>query len=89
MEHIHSNEIILTAGKSSTVEAFLKVGYGKCSNISNFSLSVLNYMRAGIRKIVVRIANREDPGQTASFDQTASVCTVCLGLLGLQLVFKF
>ena len=26
LEHIHSNEIILTAGKSSTVEAFLKVG---------------------------------------------------------------
>ena len=27
LEHIHSNEIILTAGKSSTVEAFLKVGF--------------------------------------------------------------
>ena len=25
LEHIHSNEVILTAGKSNTVEAFLKV----------------------------------------------------------------
>ena len=25
LEHIHSNEVILTAGKSKTVEAFLKV----------------------------------------------------------------
>lgn len=27
LEHIHANEIILTAGKSRTVEAFLKVLY--------------------------------------------------------------
>lgn len=25
LEHIHANEVILTAGKSRTVEAFLKV----------------------------------------------------------------
>ena len=25
LEHIHANEVILTMGKSSTVEAFLKV----------------------------------------------------------------
>ena len=29
LEHIHANEIIMTAGKSKTVEAFLKV----CANI--------------------------------------------------------
>ena len=28
LEHIHTNEVIMTAGKSGTVEAFLKVGTG-------------------------------------------------------------
>ncbi len=27
LDHIHSNEVIMTAGYSKTVEAFLKVGY--------------------------------------------------------------
>ena len=27
LEHIHSNEVIMTAGKSKTVEAFLKVTF--------------------------------------------------------------
>ena len=38
-------------------------------NFQHFSLSVLNKMfviRAGIHKILARIANREDPEQTAS-----------------------
>ena len=44
--------------------------YGKCSKISNtflflFSNKMLVF-RAGIRKMLVRIANREDPDQTAS-----------------------
>jgi len=30
LEHIHSNELILTLGKSRTVEAFLKVGTKHC-----------------------------------------------------------
>lgn len=30
LEHIHSNEVIMTAGKSRTVEAFLKVSVIKC-----------------------------------------------------------
>ena len=47
-----------------------KLTYGKCSKISNnflilFSNKVLIF-RAGIHKILVRIANREDPDQTAS-----------------------
>ena len=44
--------------------------YGKCSKISNtFPLLFLNKMlvfRAGIHIMLVRIANREDPGQTGS-----------------------
>ena len=47
----------------------------------HFSLSVLNKMlviRAGIHKMHYRIANREDPDQTAS--SSIWVCTVCLGM---------
>ena len=44
--------------------------YGICSKIENTFLSLfLNRMlviRAGIHKMPVRIANREDPDQTAS-----------------------
>ena len=44
--------------------------YGKCPKILNtfcflFPNKILVF-RAGIYKILVRIANREDPGQTAS-----------------------
>ena len=44
--------------------------YGKCSKISNtflflFSNKMLVF-RAGIHKFLVRVANREDPDQTAS-----------------------
>ena len=47
-----------------------KLHYGKCSKISNtflilFSNKMLIF-RAGIHKILVRIANREDLDQTAS-----------------------
>ena len=37
-------------------------------------------IRAGIHKMLVRTANREDPDQTAS--------SVCLGLFARQLVIK-
>ena len=44
--------------------------YSKCSNISNTFLFLLSntmlVFRAGIYKMLVRIANREDPDQTAS-----------------------
>ena len=55
---------------SKLLEKF-KVGcYGKCSKISNthlflFSTKMLA-VRARIHKMLVRIANREDPDQTAS-----------------------
>ena len=56
-----------------------------CNKISNsFLFLFANGMlvnRAGIRKMLVRIANWEDPDQTMVF-------TVCLGLFGRQLVFK-
>ena len=38
--------------------------------------------RAGIHKMLVRIANREDP------DQTASAEAVCLGLRCLRMPFR-
>ena len=47
-------------------------------------------IRAGIHK-VVRIANGEDPGQTASSEAVSAsvqVCAVCLGSLGWQLNAK-
>ena len=48
----------------------ISVIYGKCSKISNtflflFSNKMLVF-RAGIHKFLVRVANRDDPDQTAS-----------------------
>ena len=48
----------------------VETNYGKCSKISNtflllFSIKML-VIRTGIHKIIVRVANREDPDQTAS-----------------------
>ena len=44
--------------------------YGKCSKISNTFLVLFSnemlVIRDGIHKLLVRIANREDPDQTAS-----------------------
>ena len=44
--------------------------YGKCSKILNTFLVLFSnkmlVIRAGIHKMLVRIANREDPDQTAS-----------------------
>lgn len=37
LEHIHANEVILTAGKSKTVEAFLKVSLNNTSFNANSS----------------------------------------------------
>ena len=45
------------------------IRYSKCSKISNtflFLFSNKMVIRAGIHKMVARIANREDPDQTAS-----------------------
>ena len=49
-----------------------------------FSCKKLAY-RAGIYKILVKQANREDRGQTAS---KLGLCHVCLGRFGVQVVFK-
>ena len=49
---------------------YLAGNYGKCSKIWNafhFLVSKKKCItRAGIHKVIVRIANREDPAQTAS-----------------------
>ena len=52
------------------LQVLLESYYGKCSKISNtflflFSNKMLVF-RAGIQKFLVRVANREDPDQTAS-----------------------
>ena len=41
-------------------------------------------IRAGIHKLFVKIANREDPDKTASSEAVWSECVLC----GRQLVFK-
>ena len=50
--------------------AYPFIAYGKCSNISNTFLFLFSnktfVFRAGIQKMLGRVANREDPGQTAS-----------------------
>ena len=45
---------------------------GKCSEIRNIFSSKMLAVRAGIHKMLVRIANREEPDQTASSEETAS-----------------
>ena len=65
--------IVLTSWKISVEKSSFqikKIHYGKCSKISNtflflFSNKMLVF-RAGIHKMLVIIANREDPDQTAS-----------------------
>ena len=61
----------------------------KCSKILNFLLVLfLNKMlviKAGIQN---RVANIEDPDQTASSKQFDWVCSVCLGLFSRQHLFK-
>ena len=65
--------------------------YLKCSKISyTFHFMYSNKMlvfRAGIQIMLVRIADREDPDQTAS-SEAGWVCIVCLGRFGWQLVFE-
>ena len=69
---------------------------GKCSKISNaFLILVSNktlIIRGGIHKMLGKIANREDPDQTASSEAVWSgyslFVPVCLGLFGRQLVFE-
>ena len=63
--------------------------YGKCSKILNtFFVLISNkklFFRAGIPKILVKLANREYPDQTASSE---AVCFFFLGLFGGQVVFE-
>ena len=62
----------MTSSSSSSTSSCLqikKVVYGKCSKISNtylflFSNKMLVF-KAGIHKLLVRVANREEPDQTA------------------------
>ena len=44
------------------------------------------FFTVAIRKMLVRIANREDPDQMKQSD--LGLPTICLGLFGRQLVFK-
>ena len=61
---------------------------GKCSKISNTSHSLFSkkmwVYRAGIHKILVRIANKEDPDQTASSEAVwsgSALFALALGFL--------
>ena len=51
-----------------SLHAYKAGPYSKCSKISNFYFFVLTRMlviRAGIHKMLVKVANREDPDLTA------------------------
>ena len=84
----HSRQKIL-------LQTSLDITTGKCSIFSNsflflFSNKMLVF-RAGIHKMLVRIANREDPDQTASASSEAvwSRSTLFVySFFGRQLVFK-
>ena len=62
--------------------------YSKCSKITNIFLCLFSnkmlIIRVGIHIMLVRKANREYPGKTASSDLGA----FCLGLYGRQFVFE-
>ena len=61
--------------------------HGKCSKISNTFLFLFSnkmlVIRAGIHKMLVRIANREDPDQTLIW-----VWAVGIGIFSRQQVFR-
>ena len=53
--------------------------FSKCSKISNtfhFVLHIMLVYRAGTHKMLVKIANREDPDQTASSETVRFVSTL-------------
>ena len=51
----------------------MAVGFAKISNTFFFLfLNKMLVLRAGIQEILVRIANREDPDQTASLEAVLS-----------------
>ena len=52
--------------------------YGKCSKISNTSPVLMAVIRAGIHEMHVRIANREDPDQSASSEKQSDLGLRCL-----------
>ena len=60
--------------------------------LEHFSLLFSNEMyviRAGIHKMLVRIANREDPGSDCFLRSSLIwVCAVCLDFFSRQLVFE-
>ena len=57
---------------------------------ANCGLATTNQpIRAGIHKMLVRIANREDPDQTASSEAVGSgPALFCLGFFGRQLILQ-
>ena len=68
--------------------------YGKCSKIPNTFLALFSnkmfVFRATIHKMLIRIANREDPDQTASSEAVQSgSAVVCLDLLSSNWCSKF
>ena len=71
----------------SEIEILIK-NIGKCSKISNTFLILFSnkmlILRAGIHKILIRIANREGFFRSSLI----WVCAVCLGLFSKQLVFE-
>ena len=58
------------------------MGYCKCSKISNIFLFLFSFkmllFRAGIPKMLVRIANREDPDQTSEVQRHSGLGLSCL-----------
>ena len=76
MDNSIFNQFCVNSHYGVSNDHFFATNYGTHSKISNTSLSVKNKMLvfgAGINKILVRIANREDPDQTLIW-----VCNVCL-----------
>ena len=68
---VESTEVYLVKyGTPDRKYLHVKTNYSKCSKISNtflfLSSNKMLVPRTGIHKMVVRIANREDPDQTAS-----------------------
>ena len=85
--HMMSFVLLLKGFNHSYKKGYLShTGCSKCFKIPNTIFLFSNEMlilRAGIHKMLIRIASKEDPDQSLIW-----VCTVCLGLFGRQLVFE-
>ena len=61
LEHIHSNELILTLGKSHTVEAFLKVHTALFTSFNTKHLVAHSHPAASVHTVTYTVSEKYVP----------------------------